>query len=386
MPVENNLTKLNKTVLIMAGGTGGHIFPALATAKLLTEQGVHIEWLGTEKGMEAKLVPENDYSINYIKIAGLRGKGIGTLLLMPFKLTGAIWRTFLIYKKIKPDAVLGMGGFVTGPGGIMAWLMRKPLVLHEQNAIAGLSNKLLFPLAKKVFTAFPEVFADKKKTRVIGNPLRKEITEIMAPDQRLPAKWSEQEDKTLNILVIGGSLGALALNEQIPKIIGNMAHSLAQGRSDFSKINVRHQCGEQHLQITQKNYKKVNNYQQYVSFEIFAFINNMAKNYQWADLVICRAGALTISELSSVGIASLLIPFPFAVDDHQTENAHYLANEGAACLVQQSELKSKQTNDFLQHLTRDKLLAMAVKARHLANNNAAQIIADECAKLAGEKI
>ena len=179
MPVENNLTKLNKTVLIMAGGTGGHIFPALATAKLLTEQGVHIEWLGTEKGMEAKLVPENDYSINYIKIAGLRGKGIGTLLLMPFKLTGAIWRTFLIYKKIKPDAVLGMGGFVTGPGGIMAWLMRKPLVLHEQNAIAGLSNKLLFPLAKKVFTAFPDVFADKKKTRVIGNPLRKEITEII---------------------------------------------------------------------------------------------------------------------------------------------------------------------------------------------------------------
>ncbi|MCU7938688.1 MAG: undecaprenyldiphospho-muramoylpentapeptide beta-N-acetylglucosaminyltransferase [gamma proteobacterium symbiont of Bathyaustriella thionipta] len=377
--------QVNKTVLIMAGGTGGHIFPALATAQVLQDKGVHIEWLGTKKGLEARLVPEHHYSINYIEIGGLRGKGIKTLLLLPFKLVRAMFQTLGIYHKVKPDVILGMGGFVTGPGGIVGWLLRKPLVLHEQNAIAGLTNKLLFKFAKKVYAAFPGAFTETSKLMIIGNPVRKEITQLKSPEQRFKEKWAEDSGKQLNILVIGGSLGATALNEKLPKTLAIIAQNKKLQESEFDKICVRHQCGEKHIEMTKDNYKWLDKFESdaNIDVDIMPFINDMAKNYEWADLVICRSGALTVSEIAAVGVTSLLVPFPYAVDDHQSANAAYLANQEAAFLIQQNELSSDKLADLLVSLNQEKLLTMAVKARQLSINNAAEVVADECLQLAG---
>lgn len=385
MTADNKNIQKAKTVLIMAGGTGGHIFPALATAQVLQDKGVHIEWLGTKKGLESRLVPEYQYPINYIDIGGLRGKGIKTLLLLPLKLIRALFQTIGVYYKVKPDVVLGMGGFVTGPGGIVGWLMRKPLVLHEQNAIAGLTNKLLFKFAKKVFAAFPGAFTETPKLAIIGNPVRKEITQIQKPEQRFENKWAEQSEKQLNILVIGGSLGAMALNEKLPEALQLIAQNQQMQESDFKKIDVRHQCGEKHLGMTRENYGwfDSSSYKANINVDIMPFINDMAKNYEWADIVICRSGALTVSEIAAVGVASLLVPFPYAVDDHQTANAAYLANEGAAFLVQQNDLKSDNLAELLINLNQEKLLTMALKARKLSINNAAEVVADECLQLAG---
>lgn len=376
----------------MAGGTGGHIFPALATADVLQKMGASIEWLGTRKGLEARLVPEHHYPINYIEIGGLRGKGIKTMLFLPFRLFRAILQTFKVYKKVQPDVVLGMGGFVTGPGGIVAWLLGKPLVLHEQNAISGMTNKILFKFSKKVLAAFPGAFNENKKLNVIGNPVRKEITQIEKPEVRFKAKWAHEltdveTNKQLNILVIGGSLGAAALNERVPQalelIIDNQSEFL--GRDSFERINVRHQCGEKHLDATRENYQilKKQDSNNAVNSEIMPFISNMAENYEWADLIICRSGALTVSEIAAVGVASILVPYPYAVDDHQTANAAYLADEGAAILIQQNELDKKRLADVLMSLDQKTILTMAVKAQQLSINNAAEVVADECLKLAG---
>ncbi len=390
MTVENR-----KTVLIMAGGTGGHIFPALAVAHVLRDRDVHIEWLGTKKGLEARLVPEQQYPINYIEISGMRGKGLTTLILLPLKLIRAMIQTLSVYHKVKPDVVLGMGGFVTGPGGIVGWLMRKPVILHEQNAIAGLTNKLLFKFAKKIFAAFPGAFAENKKLMIIGNPVRKEITRLEKPEQRFTKKWANISDMQLNILVIGGSLGAAALNEKVPESLEMIAKNQSLHNSDLKKINVRHQCGEKNLDVTKKNYgwlKKIpfNKPASYnaeheikINVDIMPFINDMAANYEWADLVICRSGALTVSEIAAVGVASLLVPFPYAVDDHQTANAAYLANEDAAFLIQQNDLSKEKLTELLMSLNQKKLLTMAEKARQLSINNAAEVVADECLQLAG---
>ncbi|MCU7818889.1 MAG: undecaprenyldiphospho-muramoylpentapeptide beta-N-acetylglucosaminyltransferase [gamma proteobacterium symbiont of Lucinoma myriamae] len=385
MSIENKKNHVDKTVLIMAGGTGGHIFPALATAHVLREKGVHIEWLGTTKGLEARLVPEHDYPINYIDIGGLRGKGLKTLLLLPFKLIRAMIQTMSIYKKVKPDVVLGMGGFVTGPGGIVGWLLRKPLVLHEQNAIAGLTNKILFKFARKVFVAFPGAFTETKKLTIIGNPVRKEITELHKPEQRFDKKWAQMSDKQLNILVVGGSLGATALNEKVPQALAMIAQSQRLQTNYFDQINVRHQCGNKHLEMTKDNYKWLKQIEDEVniSVEITPFINDMAKNYTWADLVVCRSGALTVSEIAAVGVAALLVPFPYAVDDHQTANAAYLANEDAAFLIQQNDLSSEKLAELLMSLNQEKLLTMAVNTRQLSIHNAAEVVAEECLLLAG---
>lgn len=372
-----------KNILIMAGGTGGHIFPALAIAEHLVKKGFHIEWLGTQRGLEASLVPEHNYAINYIDIAGLRGKGLKSLLVLPFKLLRSMWQTIRIYRQIKPDVVLGLGGFVTGPGGVVAWLMAKPIILHEQNAIAGLTNKLLFHLAKKVFVAFPKAFKEHNKLALVGNPVREEIVKIGEPNSRLLKKWHDSLIAQLNILVIGGSLGAVALNDKVPQALELIIKDKSLENSDFGQINIRHQCGKKHFDTTKKNYTELVKNKEKIIVELSPFISNMAEQYQWADIIICRSGALTISEISAVGLASILVPYPYAVDDHQTANAAYLVDEKAAFLIQQNDLSSKALADLLMTLNRDILLSMAVKARNLSINNAAEIVANECVKLAG---
>lgn len=393
-----------KKVLIMAGGTGGHIFPALATADVLKQKGVHVEWLGTEKGMEARLVPAHHYPINYIEISGLRGKGLKTLLLLPFRLIRAMYQTMQVYNKVKPDVILGMGGFVTGPGGIVGWFRGIPLVLHEQNAIAGMTNKILFKFAKKVLAAFPGAFKAHRKLIVIGNPVRKEITQLEKPEQRFAKKWAEADGENLNILVVGGSLGAAVLNEKLPEALEKISQSGQQESSFFKQINVRHQCGEKNLDATRENYSAIFKQQEIkqqesnqqelkkatefenefkINVEIMPFINDMAKNYQWADLIICRSGALTVSEIAAAGVASLLVPYPYAVDDHQSANAAYLADEGAAFLVQQNKFDSEKLIDILMNLDKKIILNMALKARQLSIKDAAEVVADECLLLAG---
>jgi UDP-N-acetylglucosamine--N-acetylmuramyl-(pentapeptide) pyrophosphoryl-undecaprenol N-acetylglucosamine transferase len=363
-----------KTILVMAGGTGGHIFPALAVAEVLKHKGARIEWLGTRNGLESRLVPDQNYPIHYIDIGGLRGKGIKTLLLLPFRLLKAMIQTFKVYQQTKPDVVLGMGGFVTGPGGIVGWLTGRPLVLHEQNAIAGLTNKILFRFARKVFAAFPGAFAADNKLSVVGNPVRKSITEIPAPNER-----NHQETSHLHLLIIGGSLGATALNEIVPAAISLMLNC----EHHFEKIVVRHQCGEKHLDATEKNYELLNNKEPLIKINIMSFIDNMAENYAWADLIICRSGALTVSEIAAAGVASILVPFPYAVDDHQTANARYLAEADAAILIQQNELNSEKLASILSNLEKNILQAMAFNARKLSISNAAEVVAEECLKLAG---
>lgn len=373
----------SKKILIMAGGTGGHIFPALASAAVLQKAGVQVEWLGTRNGMEARLVPEHHYPMHFIEIGGLRGKGLKTLLLLPFKLSKALLQTMKIYQQIKPDVVLGMGGFVTGPGGIVGWLKGVPLVVHEQNAIAGMTNKILFRFATKVLAAFPSAFATHKKLRVIGNPVRKEIADLNKPEQRFAKKWATDTDNVLNILVIGGSLGATALNEKLPQAWAEIIAEQTWQSNDFSRIHIRHQCGEKHLDKTRDNYNALLKTDA-IKIEIMPFIDDMAANYAWSDLVICRSGALTVSELAAVGVASLLVPFPYAVDDHQTANAAYLADQGAAFLVPQTELSNKTLAAILNKLDKETIKKMALKARQLSTTDAADIVAQECLLLAGE--
>ena len=371
---DNNMIH---SVLIMAGGTGGHIFPALAVADVLKNQGINIQWLGNANGMESRLVPEYHYAINFIDIGGLRGKGIKTLLLLPFKLSKALVQTFKVYQKVKPDVVLGMGGFVTGPGGLMAWLLRKPLILHEQNAIAGLTNKILYRLSKKVYAAFPGAFPEnlnKDKLSIIGNPVRKEIVDLMAPQQHYREEWFSSEQTALNILIIGGSLGAAALNEKVPQALQLIHGDLL--KKSFNSINLRHQCGEKNLEETQENYRALKETE--FNIEVMPFIADMAANYQWADLIICRAGALTVSEIAAAGVASILVPFPYAVDDHQTANAHYLSSKGAAYLIQQDELSKEKLAELILHLDKKTIFDMACKARNLAINNAAEVVAQAC--------
>ena len=372
----------------MAGGTGGHIFPALATAQILHDQGVHIEWLGTKKGLESKLVPEHQYPINYIDIGGVRGKNLATRLLLPFKLMRALGQTLVVYYQVKPDVVLGMGGFVTGSGGVVAWLLRKPLVLHEQNAIAGLTNSLLFKLAKNVYTAFPKAFLEHKKLTVVGNPVRRDITQIAPPKERLTTKWAGIKNKQLNILVIGGSLGATILNEVLPQALESIARKQALPSScfettSFETIRVRHQCGANNVSQTRDNYQWLKGSNPFINVEIMPFIDDMAKNYEWADCLICRSGALTVSEIASVGIASILVPYAHAVDDHQTANANYLVNEDAAFLIPQRDLDAQKLAQLLMTMNQEKLLTMAIKARQLAKNNAAEMVAEKCLYLAG---
>ena len=360
-----------RPVLIMAGGTGGHVFPALAVADELRLRGVPVVWLGTKAGIESRLVPQAGYPIEWMSITGLRGKNILTLLLAPFRLVMACWQALRVLLRRKPCAVLGMGGFASGPGGLMAWLMRKPLLVHEQNAIAGLTNKILSGFATTVLQAFPDVF---EKGVTTGNPVRQSICDIDDPLTRFKNRSSQTQK--LRVLVIGGSLGAVKLNQVVPQALAKI--------NIENRPEVIHQTGEKNFTSATTFY---NNENIVVSDEIKveAFIDDMPAVYQWADLVICRSGAMTVFELAAAGVPSVLIPYPHAVDDHQTQNALYLENVGAAIIKQQDELTADWVVEVLEDFSanRKKLQNMAVAARKLAIPGSAKTIADACLSAGG---
>ena len=352
-----------KPIMIMAGGTGGHVYPGLAVANYLHGKGIPLLWLGTSRGLEAKVVPDCGYQLLTINISGLRGKGIFKWLLAPVAVLVAIMQSIIIFIQRKPAAVLGMGGFVSGPGGIAAWLLRIPLCIHEQNAIAGLTNRKLEPLAHTVMAAFPGTFRASIKTSITGNPVRDEILNVQ--------KKVYSNDSPIRLLILGGSLGARALNEIIPETLAILPGSV--------KYEIKHQTGEKLFTETRLHYDSLN-----VSAELIPFIENMAEVYSWADIVICRAGASTISELAAVGIASILVPFPFAVDDHQTANAGYLSDNGAALLYQQSELTREKLAELICEFfhSRERLQTMADAARDQSKPGATQHISELCLEAA----
>jgi UDP-N-acetylglucosamine--N-acetylmuramyl-(pentapeptide) pyrophosphoryl-undecaprenol N-acetylglucosamine transferase len=351
------------TILIMAGGTGGHVFPALALARLLRAASHDVVWLGTRKGIEARVVPADHFPIEWLSMSGLRGKGALTIVLAPFKLLQSVWQALGVMRRRQPALVVGFGGFVTGPGGVAAWLTRRPLLIHEQNAIAGYSNRLLSKLARRVLSAFPKAFPPGVKDEVVGNPVRAEIVAQESPAVR----FAGREGK-LRLLVVGGSLGASRLNAVVP-------FALAQLAQAGITLQVRHQAGERGIDAARAAYAEAR-----VSGEVTAFIDDMARAYADADLVICRAGALTISELAAVGVASILVPFPAAVDDHQTFNAQFLVREGAAVLMADRELTADRLAATLRELcaSRGTLLAMAGRARLVAKPRAADELAAAC--------
>lgn len=350
-------------VMIMAGGTGGHVFPALAVAKELIKRGCIVQWLGTHNGIEARIVPENGISLNFLSIAGLRGKGIKAVFQSPWRILNAVFLAKKILKQFQPHVVLGMGGYASGPGGIAAWQMGIPLVIHEQNARAGTTNKWLARFADRVLSAFPGVLP---RSECIGNPVREDIINVVEPSQRLAQPHDE-----LRLLVLGGSLGAQAINALMPAALKDVASNV--------DIAVRHQCGEKHLNSTLALYKEHE-----VDGDVVAFIDDMAAALAWADLVVCRAGALTVSELSAVGVASVLIPFPFAIDDHQTANGEWLVKQGAAEIRQQNGLNAQELTALIMSFisNKNKAKEMAVAARAVAKPNATRECADICMEVA----
>ncbi len=377
-----------RPVLIMAGGTGGHVFPALAVADELRLRGVPVVWLGTKAGIESRLVPQAGYPIEWMSITGLRGKNILTLLVAPFRLVMACWQALRVLLRRKPCAVLGMGGFASGPGGLMAWLMRKPLLVHEQNAIAGLTNKILSGFATTVLQAFPDVFEKTAVKQIIttGNPVRQSICDIDEPSVRLE-NYSD-EMRPLRVLIIGGSLGAVKLNQLIPQALARM--------NTESRPEVIHQTGEknfasavsfyndENIAINEANDNKTDNKTDN-KIKVEAFIDDMPAVYQWADLVICRSGAMTVFELAAAGVASVLVPYPHAVDDHQTQNALYLEHAGAAIIKQQDTLTADWIVEVFEDFSsnRKKLKEMAIAARKLAIPDSAKAIADACLSAGG---
>lgn len=351
------------TLMVMAGGTGGHVYPAIAVADYLQALGWDVVWLATEGGMENRLIAEKPYSKAMITMRGVRGKGLLGWVLLPFKLALAFKQSLSAILRYKPDVVLGMGGFAAFPGGLMARLASKPLVIHEQNSVAGLTNKALSHVANKVLTAFPSAFG--KGAELVGNPVRDEITNLALPEIRYAARAGK-----LKLLIVGGSLGAAALNEVLPKALATFPED--------ARPEIVHQAGEKHIAILEANYKKAG-----VEADTRDYIKDMATLYAWADVVICRSGALTVAELACVGVASVLVPFPYAVDDHQTSNAQYLSDHGAAILIQQAALSVEKTSEILHALTRDECLRMAKNARALAKPEATKAVANVCLTLAG---
>jgi UDP-N-acetylglucosamine--N-acetylmuramyl-(pentapeptide) pyrophosphoryl-undecaprenol N-acetylglucosamine transferase len=348
-----------KTILIMAGGTGGHIFPGLAVAHEMRAAGWEVVWLGARGGMEERLVPPRGYRTEWIRAKAARGKGLVQKLLLPANLLFSFWESARLIRRVKPDVVLGLGGYVAFPGGMMASLLNRPLALHEQNAIPGLANRVLSGVSDKVMVAFPEALKSGEWT---GNPVRGEIAAIAPPEDRFRGRTGP-----LRILVVGGSLGAQALNEAVPKALALLP----------TPVSVVHQSGEMHLEILRKNYASAG-----VQGELVGFIDDMARRYAEADLVICRAGAVTIAELSAGGMASILVPFPHAVDDHQSANARFLADKGAAILVAQKEMTPEKLAALMASLDRAKLLDMAKKARALGKPDAASLVARRCMEIA----
>jgi len=354
-------------VLIMAGGTGGHVIPALSVAKELKLKGYAIHWLGSVQGIENDLVPDAGYPLHKVNISGLRGNGFVRLLKAPFQLAKALWQTYQVYKTVKPVVALGMGGFASGPGGIMAKIMSVPLVLHEQNAIPGLTNKVLSRVCTRLLQAFEGTFADNTKAETVGNPVRSSIANLPEPSVRISAA-----NEPLNVLVVGGSLGAVAINNAVLSVVSILTHDHV--------ANFWHQTGKRNYQAVKQAYAE----QGVDSNKVAPFIADMAEAYAWADIVICRSGALTVSELMAAGAASILVPFPHAVDDHQTANAHFLSEHSGAKLCPQSELSKEYLVKTLKQFQSNKqsLIAMAEQARKCAQPNAAKVVAKICIEVA----
>lgn len=344
-----------KTLLVMAGGTGGHIFPALAVAQTLQTQGWRIVWLGNPEGMEARLVPQHGIEMVWVRFAALRGKGLLRKLMLPVNLLKAFVQAGRALRQVKPDVVLGMGGYITFPGGVMAKLLGVPLVIHEQNAVAGLANRVLAKLAQRTLSGFPDVLPGAEW---VGNPVRAEIAQL---PRRVVDEVVDRASGPLKVLVVGGSLGAQVLNEVVPQAVGRLPAA--------ERPEIRHQSGEKHLAILQENYRQAG-----VEARCEAFIGDMAAAYAWADVVICRAGALTVAELAAAGVASILVPFPYAVDDHQTVNAGFLSSVGAAYRVPQHEFKPAKLAELLSQ-PRHGWCWMAEQAKALGKPEAATMAA-----------
>jgi len=348
-------------VLIAAGGTGGHIIPALAVANALIAQKITVHWLGTQQGLEHQLIPPTGIPIHYIQVQGIRGKGFAGLLAAPFRMLRATWQALDVIRSEQPDLVMGFGGFVSGPCGLAAWLLKKPLIIQEQNAIAGFTNRCLAHLAKYVFQAFPNTFNPRYHAITSGNPVREEIVKLPAPEERFANR-----NGPLRILILGGSQGAAVLNKIIPAAIATFP--MAQ------RPEILHSAGKRFAAETQAIYQ-----QHDVQAHVVAFIDDMANAYAWADLVICRAGALSVAELAAAGVASILIPYPYAVDDHQTANAAWLVQANAAVCVKQDAFTQEEFVVLLYNLgDRNKLLQMAIAARSIAIPQATTMIVTKC--------
>lgn len=354
----------SRTIMIMAGGTGGHIYPAISVAEYLRAQGWQIVWLGSKAGMEARIVPPHGYVMAWIRFSGLRGKGLLRALMLPFNLLIAFWQSMHAIFAYRPDVVLGMGGYVAFPGGLMASLFARPLVIHEQNSVAGLTNRVLARLADRVLVAFPNSFKNQYLESWVGNPVRADIGAMAAPEARYQARGNR-----LNVLVLGGSQGASILNTTLPRALA----LIPQAR----RPHITHQSGAAHIDELRAAYAAAG-----VQAETLPFIDDMAARYAQSDLVICRAGASTIAEIAAAGVASVLVPLPSAVDDHQTHNARFLADRGAAILIPQSEFTAENLAQFLQGFARDKLLVMAQAARTAAKPDATSAVAHVCMELA----
>ncbi len=347
--------------MIMAGGTGGHVFPALAVADYLTGLGWRVVWLGARTGMEASLVPKHGYDMAWVRFSGLRGKGLLRALALPANLLLAFWQSARAILARRPDVVLGMGGYISFPGGMMASLLNRPLAIHEQNSVAGLANRVLARIADRVLQAFPDTLPG---AQLCGNPVRAEIAALRAPRARYAARTGR-----LKLLVMGGSLGAQVLNDTLPRALALLPQA--------ARPEVTHQAGAKHIEALRAGYAAAG-----VHAEALAFIDDMAGRYGEADLVICRAGALTVAELACAGVASILVPFPHAVDDHQTGNAKFLSARGAAILLPQAEMSAGRLADLLRGLTRERLLDMAEKAQALGKPDATESVARACMELA----
>ena len=363
---------MTKTMLIMAGGTGGHVFPGIAVANELSQRNWTIHWLGTAARMEAQIVPNAGYPISFIDVVGLRGNGIVRLLKAPFQITKSVFQAIKVLNQVQPQIVLGMGGFASGPGGIAAWLKGIPVVLHEQNALPGMTNRILAKLASKVLTGFANTFPAQKqqpeKYLWVGNPVRSDFANIAAK-----SLTDYAQNATLNLLIVGGSLGAKALNDHVPNSIQKL-----------SGIQVRHQCGKGNLQRVQESYASLQNNQ--CNWQVTEFIDDMAQAYQWADLIVCRAGALTVAEVAMAGVAAIFVPLPSAVDDHQTKNAETLSQTGAAVLLPQKDLEKGGLSAIIEQLSANpqQLIEMGAAARKMAKPEATKTVANICEMLTGD--
>ena len=349
-----------KTALVMAGGTGGHIFPGLAVADALRDKGWSVHWLGAPGSMEAQIVPPRGFAFEAINFSGVRGKGLMTLALLPLRLLNAFWQSIQVVRRVKPDVVVGLGGYISFPGGMMSVLLGKPLVLHEQNSVAGLANKVMAGVADRVFAAFPNVI---KKAHWVGNPLRLAFTQQADPATRFAGRTGP-----LRLLVVGGSLGAKALNDIVPQALALIPEAV--------RPSVTHQSGAKQIDELRANYARAG-----VTAELTPFIDDTASAFANADVIVCRAGASTVTEIAAVGAAAMFVPFPFAVDDHQTTNAKFLVDQGGGWLLPQSELRAQGLATLLQNTNRDTLLERALNAKKMEKVNATREVVAACEEL-----